>query len=170
MSQTEAQLAFQARISRITQANGGSVSVASQGKSPRKRSRAVNMLLVPPLMLFSLALGAGAVFATRLMRFYQGEAGLKYDMVVLDASISVVMLVVLSGIFQLRDARYGRCMALGAAAMMTCMHNLVWTFPFFFADLFSHAYVGVVKRETDPMTIWLWVTSLDIPNIAIPAF
>jgi hypothetical protein len=111
---------------------------------------------------FSLLLGAASVFATRIMRFYQGDMGLHYDWLVLDASITVVMLVILSGIFHLRSGRYGWCMAIGAAAMLTLMHNAVWQFPFFFADLFSHAYVGAVKNETDPMTLWIWVTSFDL--------
>lgn len=164
MSQTDAQIAFQNRIARITQMHGHAANPArtTRGAGP---TEGLGFVLTLCLMLFSAALGVAAVLATRLMRFYQGDSGLSYDWLVLDASITTVMLVVLSGIFQLRQAKYGRCMALGAAAMLTLMHNLVWHFPFFFADLFSHAYVGAVKRETDPMTLWLWVTSFEIPAL-----
>jgi hypothetical protein len=119
----------------------------------------------PGLVSLTLALLTGGI-CLMVARFASNallDVPLSDDIVLLmELAGAAIIAFVVGGMVNQKTMRHMLAQIAGACIMTVAMHNLVWMFPNEFAMVYSQAYVDEVRAETQPNTLYLRGTTINI--------
>lgn len=158
---------FQARVKRIKDPRNSYYSDPETGMNiPKRVSRAAITAAARDAkpagiiaVLVSVMIGAACVIGVRYLRFdvigMAQTADLSDVFLITDLMAALIGAFFLGGLIRHKSLRHMAAQACGVMIMVAGMHNLVWSYPDAFGQLFSQDYIAHVQETTAPQTLLL---------------